>query len=81
MTHYTLIANRPQGDLLARLRGNAKFKKSAPNQWVLWDGPARLKDMRQMFELIGPYCGGLSLFRNSRKLNKSSQVMDLGDWH
>jgi len=81
MTHYTLIANRPEGDLLPRLRGNRHFKQSAPNQWVLWDGPARLKDMRQMFELIVPHCRGLSLFSNSQKLKKSRQVMDLGDWH
>jgi len=75
-----MIAVRPQGDILARLRGNPKFKQSAPDQWVLWDGPARLKDMRKMFELIGPYCGELSLFRNSRGLKGARLVLDLGSW-
>ena len=81
MTHYTMIAERPQGDIEARLRRNPRFKKSAPDQWVLWDGPARLSEMRQMFELIAPYCGGLSLFSNSRGLRKSRLVLDLGMWN
>lgn len=80
MKHYTLIAHKPQGDILARIKNHPRFKRSAPNQWVLWDGPARLKDMQQMFELVAVYCGGLSLFENSKKLRKSKQIMNLGTW-
>lgn len=80
MKHYTLIAHKPQGDILARIRNHPRFKKSAPDQWVLWDGPARVSDMKSLFELIAPYCGGLSLFVNSKSLRKSKQIMDLGSW-
>lgn len=61
MKHYTLIVHKPEGDMRARIASEPHFRSPAPNQFVLWDGPAEKRDILNMLEIVRPYCGGLLL--------------------
>jgi hypothetical protein len=75
MTKYKLIIENPEGDIGARLKNNPQFKPSGKNQWTLWDGPANLKDIKNLFDLLAPICCNLSLY-----CDKRGSITDLKTW-
>lgn len=72
MKTYTLMIYRPEGQLLPRLEAQPNFRKSsAEGQWIVWDGPAKRRDIVNLYEILSPYCSGISLTAGSREVQKS----------
>lgn len=62
MTHYTIIADSPSGDIKPRLEQTKTFHKNANGQWILWDGIGNEKDIIAMCFSLFPYFKKLQAF-------------------
>ena len=63
---FTIIADKPEGDLRPRLEKCRNFTRNSARQWVLWDGPANRNDILNMANALFPYFGRLDVFVGKR---------------
>jgi hypothetical protein len=69
MKKYTLICKNPSGDIAPRIK-DVMRSNGAEGQFVIWDGPAKLRDVRALYEMIRPYCaaGILSYYGSGKAI-------------
>ena len=77
MKHYTLMLNRPEGHIRERFTRVKLTQAYDTPQFVVWDGPANLRDIRRLYDALAPYCSGISLTSGK---SKSTPVASQGSF-
>lgn len=65
MIHYSIILNRPESILRQRFPAVRPRRLYNTEQHLVWDGPARKRDVVKLYDALSPYCAGIILSAGS----------------